>query len=197
MTDEKKREAPILQDTQRLIDLVRYCRAELHCTDLITDEEYAELASITGSPARLRSYDAVTRELAQEREDRKLIDEAATKVDKQNAELREQLEQEREAVKQLRDAYDLMQHKVIACGVIAEGNGDCNPIYQPGGQWDSQQAEKVRTLVSQLSAARAALEKLANNHRVSDAQSNPGLNPRFIAQHAIEQIGWEKGTECP
>lgn len=98
-----------------------------------------------------------------------------------------ELAQEREAVKQLRDAYDLMQHKVIACGVIAEGNGDCNPIYQPGGQWDSQQAEKVRTLVSQLSAARAALEEIA--------ELQHGQSMQHIAKRAIEQIGGEPKTQ--
>lgn len=48
---------------QRLQDLVRYARSYLHENDLITDDEYAKLASIEGSPARLRSYDSMQAEI--------------------------------------------------------------------------------------------------------------------------------------
>jgi hypothetical protein len=47
----------ITKDHQRLIDLVRYMRAELHQKDLISDDEYTELLGVTGSPDRLRGYD--------------------------------------------------------------------------------------------------------------------------------------------
>jgi hypothetical protein len=43
-------------DTQRLWDLVRYQRFELHMAGLITDEEFAELAADTTSVARLEYY---------------------------------------------------------------------------------------------------------------------------------------------
>jgi len=42
---------------QRLWDLVRHQRAELHDEDLITDEEYAALAFDHGAVGRLESYD--------------------------------------------------------------------------------------------------------------------------------------------
>lgn len=45
-------------DTQRLWDLVRYQRAELYAASLITDEEYAELASDHAAVKRLEAYDA-------------------------------------------------------------------------------------------------------------------------------------------
>ncbi len=42
---------------QRLLDLVRQQRVELLTSRLITEEEYARLASVPGSVARLESYD--------------------------------------------------------------------------------------------------------------------------------------------
>lgn len=42
---------------ERLFDLVRHQRAELHEADLISDEEYAALATATGSVDRLHKYD--------------------------------------------------------------------------------------------------------------------------------------------
>ena len=43
---------------QRLYDLVRYCRGELHEEGLITDREYAEMASWgSASARRLEDYD--------------------------------------------------------------------------------------------------------------------------------------------
>jgi hypothetical protein len=44
-------------DHQRLWDLVRYERAELHDLDLITDAEYALLAEDHPAVARLEEYD--------------------------------------------------------------------------------------------------------------------------------------------
>jgi len=49
---------------QRLTDLVRHQRGALHTEGLITDAEYADLAGLTGSPARLEGYDALRGELA-------------------------------------------------------------------------------------------------------------------------------------
>jgi hypothetical protein len=57
---------------QRLFDLVRYMRSELHEAELITDEEYAWLAaeapmakgSGSPSPRRLEDYDDVRANLA-------------------------------------------------------------------------------------------------------------------------------------
>ncbi|MEO6324787.1 MAG: hypothetical protein ABIT01_05875 [Thermoanaerobaculia bacterium] len=45
-----------LADPVRLLDLVRYQRAELHEQGLISDTKYAELLRIKGSPARLEKY---------------------------------------------------------------------------------------------------------------------------------------------
>lgn len=45
-------------DTQRLWDLVRYCRSVLHNAALITDAEYMALAEDHAAVARLEAYDA-------------------------------------------------------------------------------------------------------------------------------------------
>ncbi len=50
-------------DNTRLTDLVRYQRGDLHTASLITDAEYADLAGLTGSPARMEGYDALRGEL--------------------------------------------------------------------------------------------------------------------------------------
>ena len=47
----------------RLTDLVRHQRGDLHTEGLISDAEYAALAGLTGSPARLEGYDALRGEL--------------------------------------------------------------------------------------------------------------------------------------
>ncbi len=44
---------------QRVHDLVRFMRTELHDKGLITDEEYAELAVDHGGVKRLEDYDGV------------------------------------------------------------------------------------------------------------------------------------------
>ena len=49
---------------ERLLDLVRYMRGELHDADLITDGEYAQLSAISGSPERLMEYDELAGQLA-------------------------------------------------------------------------------------------------------------------------------------
>lgn len=49
---------------QRLYDLVRQQRMELHAADLITNEEYAELAFEHSAVARLEDYDGIRAELA-------------------------------------------------------------------------------------------------------------------------------------
>ena len=59
----------ITADPERLLDLVRYMRAELHDEGLITDEEYATLASVgAGSARRLEGYDALRAENARLRD---------------------------------------------------------------------------------------------------------------------------------
>lgn len=54
--------APLMPSTpplnQRLFDLVRYMRTELHVAGLITDDEYAALAQEHAAVARLEDYDA-------------------------------------------------------------------------------------------------------------------------------------------
>jgi transposase len=47
----------------RLFDLVRYSRAELHESGLITDEEYVMLASDSASVERLEDYDKLRAKL--------------------------------------------------------------------------------------------------------------------------------------
>jgi len=54
--------APLEKQNQRLFDLVRYQRAELHEAGLISDQEYVDLVTeldgkMKGSIARLESYD--------------------------------------------------------------------------------------------------------------------------------------------
>lgn len=50
-------------DRKRLWDLVRQQRMELHDAELISDEEYAELASDGGSVKRICSYDDMREEI--------------------------------------------------------------------------------------------------------------------------------------
>ncbi len=53
----RERLAAAQERIQRLTDLVRYQRHEIHTTGLISDEEYSELAQVPGAVARLESYD--------------------------------------------------------------------------------------------------------------------------------------------
>ena len=59
------------EHNQRLLDLVRQQRTELHEADLISDEEYVQLASETDAVERLLDYDklkaAHAKELAKAR----------------------------------------------------------------------------------------------------------------------------------
>lgn len=48
---------------ERLLDLVRYQRQELHQAELITDEEYIQLLQEEGSRKRLESYDELRERL--------------------------------------------------------------------------------------------------------------------------------------
>lgn len=48
---------------ERMSDLVRYKRAELHNDGLISDEEYAEIVQDHAAVARLEGYDAIKGEL--------------------------------------------------------------------------------------------------------------------------------------
>lgn len=50
---------PLQSDNQRQLDLLRFCRHELHTQGLITDTEYSDLMQMSGSVARLGSYDEV------------------------------------------------------------------------------------------------------------------------------------------
>lgn len=50
----------ITQNNQRLLDLVRYSRAELHEDGLISDQEYADLVEVGSiSARRLEDYDEI------------------------------------------------------------------------------------------------------------------------------------------
>lgn len=52
---------------ERMSDLVRYKRAELHNDGLISDEEYAEICQDHAAVARLEGYDAIKEELKEAR----------------------------------------------------------------------------------------------------------------------------------
>ena len=56
--------AALRAENERMRDLVRYQRAELHAAKLITDEEYATLLSDHGAVARLEGYDALRARVA-------------------------------------------------------------------------------------------------------------------------------------
>ena len=54
---------------QREQDLIRYCRSDLHDANLITDDEYVELAKKHDAVKRLEDYDALRAELAKAKAD--------------------------------------------------------------------------------------------------------------------------------
>ena len=56
--------AKLRDDSQRMWDLVRYQRDELHEANLISDDEYALLAKDHAGVKRLESYDAVRASVA-------------------------------------------------------------------------------------------------------------------------------------
>jgi hypothetical protein len=54
--------APLV-GADRLLDLVRYCRHQLHEEKLITDDEFAQLVNVgSASARRLEAYDALIEE---------------------------------------------------------------------------------------------------------------------------------------
>ena len=57
--------AELKAEVERVTDLVRYCRGTLHSEDLITDEEYAALCQVEGSPQRLEGYDAMRKRIVE------------------------------------------------------------------------------------------------------------------------------------
>jgi len=62
--DTKAAKDAEIKAPQRLFDLVRYMRHELHASDLITDEEYAEICSWGSESARrLEDYDSIREQL--------------------------------------------------------------------------------------------------------------------------------------
>ena len=58
---------PLKEDTQRLWDLVRYARSYLHEKDLISDEEYFDLALDHAAVGRLEAYDLYRRKQCNEK----------------------------------------------------------------------------------------------------------------------------------
>jgi predicted nucleic acid-binding Zn-ribbon protein len=82
----RKQLAAAEAECERLFDLVRYQRAELHEAGLITDDEYAKLASAQGSVQRLEGYDALRAEcerlraeVASLKQEREEVEEAWSK----------------------------------------------------------------------------------------------------------------------
>lgn len=64
---EPRPEAPL---TQRMFDLVRYQRHELHDAGLLTDQEFGDLiAQGSGSARRLENYDRLTMKLAAQKDE--------------------------------------------------------------------------------------------------------------------------------
>lgn len=57
-----------LTDTQRMWDLLRYQRHDLFVDDLITEEEFTQLAMDHPAVARLESYDALRQQLTRLRD---------------------------------------------------------------------------------------------------------------------------------
>lgn len=83
-----------LQSTnQRLADLVRYQRMELHQTGLITNEEYAEIIQNPGAVNRLGGYDEIKAERDQLRAENIVLSSQAEGFDVQNQKLRDQLDE--------------------------------------------------------------------------------------------------------
>lgn len=66
---------------ERLADLVRYKRAELHHDELISDEEYAEICQDHTAVARLEGYDAIKIELEAARKRIAELEEAIIRID--------------------------------------------------------------------------------------------------------------------
>ena len=55
-------------------------------------------------------------------------------------------------------------HRVLTCGIIAEGNEHLNVIYQPGGKWDTDQAGRVRVVVAERDALKAEVARLREDY---------------------------------
>ena len=63
LCDEVER---LQKENERLRDLVRYCRGDLHHEGLITDQEYAALLSDSEAVSRLEGYDATKQQAREE-----------------------------------------------------------------------------------------------------------------------------------
>lgn len=122
---------------QRLFDLVRHCRIELHDEGLITDEEYAILADDPDSLSRLHGYDSLAEELARLRDERAVhvgeIEHLRAENDRlksKNARLKAaygHMEQEVSALRDreitlgtVDDMFDLMHQRNMLQGRIVE-----------------------------------------------------------------------------
>lgn len=77
---------------QRLFDLVRHCRIELHDEGLITDEEYAILVDDPDSLSRLHGYDSLAEELARLRDERAVHVGEIENLYKENNQLQAELD---------------------------------------------------------------------------------------------------------
>lgn len=64
LAESQRDNAQLRAEKQRLFDLVRQQRMELHESGLISDKEYADLAMAKGSVERLETYDELRSELA-------------------------------------------------------------------------------------------------------------------------------------
>lgn len=126
----EERPATDRANRQRLIDLLRYCRATLHEERLISDGEYAELASDHPAVERLETYDqqrkrieALERELAEARRQRDTHLETIKASALREYEITSAYEDWREKANAsqalCRELARALHHKTAGCG--------CNP----------------------------------------------------------------------
>lgn len=81
--DKQERSATLwaidaINENERLRDLVRYCRHQLHEENLITDEEFAALLDDGESVARLENYDAMMAQIEELHAELRRVNPAST-----------------------------------------------------------------------------------------------------------------------
>jgi hypothetical protein len=113
--DEKKiadltAEVERLKPNQREHDLVRHQRMELHAEHLITDAEYAALASEHGGVQRLEDYDRMREEVERLKAQEAVWEHAAlATVKSATADLDEEIRLEREEIERLKQSYAALE----------------------------------------------------------------------------------------
>lgn len=141
---------------QRLFDLVRYQRAELHQAGLLSDDEYAEICESgatgtdAGSVARLETYDELRREVEAWRLTCKGKEGAYIAMEKENEALRQKVEELREwKKKQILVAAETRYHEIAKLINVPLGESIA-PHILPA----------IKSLQQRLAAAEADKERL-------------------------------------